>query len=409
MTTDEKLVKIAENIPTVYEAGQKSMVDESKIIEKTVSGSVISLDDVSEVPHEVSVQLLGADPTMDYSGVAVNVIGENLFDAKTYPLIAGREIWALTGTMTYGGGSTMCGTEAYVPCGSLRGKTITILHTTSIGSNRGVAFYDDNKTYISGVINNGGTKLTATIPDNATYYRFCMDAAYIDVARIYETNNKKTYTANADGTLTIKSASPNMYITAETDDIYIFATYHKSFGMQIEYDRFWDALQNNGGIIDGYYAFAGGVWNDWTYNPKHNIKAKSFTNMFRSAKITDTKVTIDLSEGTGTYVFNNAINLVNVPKIIVNENIDFTGWLAACSALEEIRFEGVIGKSLDIHYSTKLSAESYDSIFSCLSTTATGQILTVPSVAPTVYDDRYGPGTWGFMTGAHSNWEIKTA
>ena len=53
MTTAEKLVKVAENVPKVYKAGQQSMVDESKIIEKTVSGSVIALDDVSEIPHEV--------------------------------------------------------------------------------------------------------------------------------------------------------------------------------------------------------------------------------------------------------------------------------------------------------------------------------------------------------------------
>ena len=57
MTIAKKLVKVAENVPKVYEAGQKSMVDESKIIEKTVSGSVIAVDDVSEVPHEVAVQL----------------------------------------------------------------------------------------------------------------------------------------------------------------------------------------------------------------------------------------------------------------------------------------------------------------------------------------------------------------
>lgn len=408
MSIAEKLVKIAENEQKVYEAGQKSMIDESKIIEKTVSGSVIAVDDVSEVPHKVSVQL-SSDTVTDFSGVEVTVIGENLFDAKKYPLIMGREIWALSGNMTYGGGTTICGTEVYVPCSSLRGKTITILHTTSIGANRGVAFYDDDKIYISGVINANGTKLTATIPDNASYYRFCMDAAYIDVAQIYETNNEKTYTANADGTLMIKSASPNMYITAKTDGINITATYHKSWGMQTEYDRFWDAYQNNGDVMNGYYAFSGSAWNDNTYNPKYPIKATSFTNMFRAASITDAKVTIDFSEGSGTYVFNNAYSLVRVPKIIANQNIDFTGWFASCTALEEIRFEGVIGKSLDIHWSTGLSMASLASIVGALSDTVTGQTITFPTTAQSTYDNATYGGRWAEIVASKPNWTFAYA
>lgn len=394
MSIANKLTWIAENIPTVYEAGQQSMVDESKIIEKTVSGSVISLDDVSEVPHEVGVQL-SSDTVTDFSGVAVNVIGENLFDAKKYPLIVGREIWATDGSMTYGGGTTICGTEVYIPCNLLRGKTITILHTTSIGGLKGVAFYDDNKTYISGVKNNNGSKITATIPDNATYYRFSMDAAYIDVAQIYETNNKKTYTANADGTLTIKSASPNMYITAETDGINITATYHKSWGMQTEYDRFWDAYQNNGNVVEGYGMFSGNQWTDETYQPKHPIKVSLGTQLFRNARITDIVVPVDISGAVGNMYFNSCINLVTIPKLIVNEDTTFLTAFAFCTNLKEIRFEGTIGKSLDIHWSTKLSAESYENIFKCMTVTVSGQTLTVPkSTAEATYNAKYGSGKW---------------
>lgn len=53
-----------------FEDGQISMIDESKIVEKTASGAFISVDDVSEIPHKVggkveSVNLISAflDPS----------------------------------------------------------------------------------------------------------------------------------------------------------------------------------------------------------------------------------------------------------------------------------------------------------------------------------------------------------
>ena len=44
-------------------------------------------------------------------------------------------------------------------------------------------------------------------------------------------------------------------------------------GQQSEYDRFWDAYQNYGGVMNAYYAFSGPAWNDNTYRPKGTIKA----------------------------------------------------------------------------------------------------------------------------------------
>ncbi len=52
---------MAEGVNEVYQAGKASMIDESKIIEKTVSGSVISVDDVSEIPHEVGIVVQNAN------------------------------------------------------------------------------------------------------------------------------------------------------------------------------------------------------------------------------------------------------------------------------------------------------------------------------------------------------------
>lgn len=149
-------------------------------------------------------------------------------------------------------------------------------------------------------------------------------------------------------------------------------------GQKSEYDRFWDAFQDNGDVVQGAYLFSGRAWTDAVYNPKYPVRVTNCTNMYRGCLITDTKVDIDVSNATGTYAFNDAANLVNIRKLIVSEDVAYTGWFAYCSALKEIRFKGVIGKSLDIHYSTKLSTDSLRSIIEHLGGSASAT-LTLPS------------------------------
>lgn len=174
-------------------------------------------------------------------------------------------------------------------------------------------------------------------------------------------------------------------------------------GKQAEYNRFWNALQNNGAAMDYTYAFAGSTWDDDCYNPKYPIKATACTNMFRNAVITDVKVPIDLSNGTGTHVLNNCRNLVNIPEIISNKNIDFTGWLAQCVALEEVMFSGVIGKSLSFINSPLLSANSINSICLCLSDTASNQTITFNSAVKETFHNAMSSG-WGTTT-ADETWD----
>jgi hypothetical protein len=169
-------------------------------------------------------------------------------------------------------------------------------------------------------------------------------------------------------------------------------------GQKAEYDRFWDAYQNNGTLTNYSFAFGGASVNDAWYNPKYPIIATSSTNMFRNCAITDTKVDIDVRGSNGTYVFNNAEKLVTVRKLIVDEDTVFTGWFAYCKALEEIRFEGVIGKSLDIHWTTKLSYDSVANIFGHLGGT-TSATLTLPT---SHNDGRYT----SLIADMPSNWAV---
>lgn len=181
-------------------------------------------------------------------------------------------------------------------------------------------------------------------------------------------------------------------------------------GQKSEYDRFWDNYQNNGGIVNGTYMFAGYGWNDDNYNPKYPIKINSCTGLFRFCKITSTKVEIDVtSSSDGTYLFHYADALIVIPKIIVNEGTTYGNWFENCTALEEIRFEGTIGKSLDIHWSTGLSMLSLASIVGALSKTVTGQTITLPTTARATYDNATISGAWDNLVSQYTNWTFAYA
>lgn len=68
---------IAENIPKVFEAGQKSVVDESKLLPTTVKGDgFIHLEDVSEIPHEVEVKVW-SNNLLDIDSMLNDVLTKN--------------------------------------------------------------------------------------------------------------------------------------------------------------------------------------------------------------------------------------------------------------------------------------------------------------------------------------------
>lgn len=178
-------------------------------------------------------------------------------------------------------------------------------------------------------------------------------------------------------------------------------------GEKKEYNKFWDSYQNNGAVCHGLYMFGGYNWNDDVYDPKYPIKVDAFSSMYQVSRLTDTKTSIDVTYGTGSNLFYNAANMKTIRKIIVNVNNTYNNWFYGCTNLEEIRFEGTIGNSIDLHWSTKLSAESYESILSCLSTTSAGQTLTLPTTAETTYDAKYGSGAWAERIKEVTNWEFK--
>lgn len=435
MTVADKLTTIAENEVKVYEAGQKSMIDESKIIEKTVSGSVIAVDDVSEVPHDVNVQL-SSDTVTDFSNINVRVSSKNQFKYPYY------DTTKTTNGITF----TDNGDSSITISGKATADAYFTIAVIDFGNDRmWNESPNNNGYYVSGCKHffyNGNNKICSIIVPSGTDY----SANPITVKpQIYKGNSiadaVTIYKPNADGHLIFRSSSPNLYITAETDGIHITAIYHKSWGMQTEYDRFWDAYQQNGNRSDYFSGFAGAGWNDETFKPKYDIAPTGTAqSLFHYCKIADIKnicarcgITLDLSQATNTNQLFYDSSVTQLPKInLSNSNVyrTFHGCTQLqsidelvlstsktidleafynCQELVEIRFGGTIAKSIDLHWSKKLSMVSLSSIVGALSKTVTGQTITLPTTARTTYDNVTIGGAWDELVSEYPNWTFAYA
>ena len=180
------------------------------------------------------------------------------------------------------------------------------------------------------------------------------------------------------------------------------------------YDTFWDSYQLYGNRTNYDYGFSGNGWTDETFKPKYDITVKNGTYLFAYCLITDLVkslndcgVVLDLSQSTASgYLVIGSSTMQTIPIVDARKRQQINYFIYSCSALrivekiilkddgsqqfnansfgqlpalEEIRFEGCIGKSLEIKGSPLLSTESVDSIISCLKdlTGATAQTLTL--------------------------------
>ena len=140
-------------------------------------------------------------------------------------------------------------------------------------------------------------------------------------------------------------------------------------GRQAEYDRFWDRYQLNGtrSIYDNFFRADG--WNEETYNPKYEIRAKSISALFQGANITDTKVPI-IYEGTynTSNVFYGCRKLVTICNLTFVESpahSNYSNWFYNCDALKNITIEGVIPNNISFQWSP-LTVESMKSVLTHL-------------------------------------------
>lgn len=218
---------------------------------------------------------------------------------------------------------------------------------------------------------------------------------------------KEKFVANgvevAEGTRTSEYAQ-------KVDEVY-------EAGKKAEYDAFWDAYQENGNRLKYGGAFSGVGWNDETFKPKYDIKPTEVSRILSGTAITDFKgalekagVVFDLSRAMGiSYITDNSATLTRLPELNVTSAKTLPYFLYQASALvsvdkvilksdgsqtfgaqtfgyltalEEIRFEGVIGQNgMNFQHSKKLSKASVISIINALSTTTSGLAITLSKAA----------------------------
>ena len=393
MSIAEKLVTIAENVPKVYKAGQDSMIDESKIIEKTASGKgTVRVDDVSEVPHEVSIKLTAPPVNLITSGFSLDDMGYYRLQQPLY-------------------------LES--------GKTYKFEVITASGHRPAVLITNEIWDYESQPVHvlHGGSGEFIHEEPTGSYYMYVSDFGEIVSASLFEvgavpdisgtkvTVNGTEYTANADGTVeSVRSTSPTMEVSTNSD-IDIALTYHKSWGMQAEWDRFWEVVQDGGKTQNYYYAFAYGRFTDENYNPKYPIKFSNGTTpgryvFYEATGITDTKVEIVANSTNMDYCFYGCSNLVTIPKLTVTATTGFNATFNGCSALENIEIGGAIGKNISSAPCSKLSDASVASIIEHLKdlTGTTSQTLTVHK---DIYDRMVG--TFQDVLVTAKNWTLVSA
>lgn len=182
-------------------------------------------------------------------------------------------------------------------------------------------------------------------------------------------------------------------------------------GKQAEYDRFWDAYQQNGNLRNYDCAFGYGGWNETIYNPKYDIITEgdaAARQTFYAAKwLVDTKVPIYINRGRLVMTFYQATALKTIPYLYIAEVVNgYNNPFSNCTALENITLDGVITMSISFAQSAKLTRVSIESIITHLSDTATGQTLTLSKTAVT---NAFGGTTvdeWTSLVNGKSNWTI---
>ena len=424
MSIAEKLTTIAENEQKVYEAGQSSMVDKTKIIEKSASGKLVMLYDVSEIPHDVKVTLSSDGQSItDYSNVNLTIYKNNQW---TY----------IDSIETEGDGTTKAFLDTSNPpiYGTLKFSCDVEVSNITYSSKGNMVFLGVTATgkdiEYFGIVTDKTTNgkysciIDATSPVTRlvlTRHQRCTGGTIkITNIQLYDPNEEQTITANADGTVEgIKSLSPNMCFNTDNTDVIINVDYWKSYGMQTEYDRFWDACQGDGSQKSYVSRFAGAGWNDDTFKPKYDIVVSTngmvrmfsysyirdlrgilerqgvtldvsaganFTNMCENSRITRFPI-LDISKANSGYaIFVGCTLLKSIQKIVLKA--DGTTPISnqmfqSCTALEEIEeIEGVIGKNIDLHWATKLTHDTLMRIINALQdksedTSGTNWALTI--------------------------------
>ena len=408
-----------------HEAGVSSMIDESKIIEKTASGTnIVALDDVSELPHKISVQLSGEN----VGGKQVKVYGSNLFDqsnaavavvpnsANQYGSNYGYKITLPAGRYTVSAKLIGSASGLYIYLKG-DGKLLTywseyprlVVQTTEL-RNIIVDIAENEPFWIYDAANRDATACAAALN------KVAIQVQAGGIPTEYEPYiQPSTYATDSEGRVEIGSISPNMTIVC--DGAEISTTYRADWGMVTEREKQWNGITNYGKRTAFPYAFSNG-YNDEAFHPLTDLAPISGTYAFYYTGITNlldkfkkygTKLDTSKCTTLGYYFFNSAktylvpeislvgitsssgtINLFAASMVTYIENLIFNNegttpisstMFQSASHLREMRVSGVIGQSINIGDSPNLSKASQLSIHKAL------KMPTYEVAEPNVYNE----------------------
>ena len=403
----DALHKAGGNTEEAFEQGRQDVISKSKYIPKTASGKGVFLTDVSEVAHKVKVY---ADTPTE-----VTVCGKNLFDVSKVTEKSGENTGyvvknndgSITVTSTANVTNVYIGTLSDLAPSLREGDKVVFNAITD--STKKTVYIKNTKTTLpfGTVLEVTGEHLTSSIALYSSSANVASTFSEIqlehDNVTAYEPYQEpQTITATPNGTET-DSMCPIMNFLTDGE---ITVDYYSSFGMNEEWNRFWDSYQDYGKRKGYGTAFSEG-WNETIFKPKYDIKPEVATNIFYGSNfgnlekiLSDCGVVLDLSKcanltyGFGfstithipvvnlskctntSYLFANfsesstsawRSQLKSVRKIISSETTVFANnAFNNCRHLEHCIFDGTIASDINLQWSPKLDLESLISLFSCL-------------------------------------------
>ena len=250
----DKMQTIANNTLRVYEAGQRF----ANGLKTTVSGSVIRVDDVNSVEHNLGVKLT-SDTITDFLTVEVSRYGKNLiphpYTDSSVSMNGGTITANDDGTVTISGTPTgYCGMEIYKGNALVSTGTYTIsLGKEASGIRLTLFLYDENKNTVNQFNIYPNVPLTINFNDyptvrtwNMTFARLMNGTAMTGivypqlelgtVATTYEPYiEPQTETANADGIVEgLTSLSPSMTLISNSNEVIIEMEYFRDIDLALE-------------------------------------------------------------------------------------------------------------------------------------------------------------------------------
>ncbi|MBA4849028.1 SGNH/GDSL hydrolase family protein [Emticicia sp. BO119] len=253
---------------TVVVAGTQSITGSS--VKLNLGDRVVSNGTAwQRIPYEVIL----ADHTVTTDKTSFILTGKNKFNKDASDNVSGYYIAYNSGVPTVNASYTSSGFISISP---------STYYTTS--SSRQLAYYDANRTYISGLNLSASTPTTFQTPSTAAYIRLSVTNGEINTFQLEEGSTATTYEAfslNLAGSINANQLKDNIVNTSNLKDSVITA--QKTNFISVGKNKFNILASDN---ISGYYLdnSNGNLIASGTYNTTGYIRIKSSTYYYPSFK-----------------------------------------------------------------------------------------------------------------------------